>query len=201
MTGEERSSGEEMSTRSDASVFYSVHMMSKYVGISLLVLYTFHMCCAVSVEHINRDNTTYQESYNAVIPANHKQIRWANAAFNYVTNLTCSDAFFTTEKECEKIVRLKKSEVNIYLADPTAYGRLAAVVPDGGLSRSGLHDAVVVVDPYPLANFGHLVIVFYIDLGFTDSICQVEGGKYIGKCRLLWHKLHLVNYTIFKQGV
>jgi hypothetical protein len=71
--------------------------------------------------------------------------------------------------------------MNIYIAEPTSLGRFDSVLPDGGLSKAGSHDAVVVVDPYPDANFGHLVIAFFVDLRITKTVCEVEGGQYLGK--------------------
>ena len=77
-------------------------------------------------------------------------------------------------------MRIPQEEVNVYLAGPSPYGRLVAVLPDGSLERSGGHDAVLVLDPYPTANFGHLVLVFYIQLESDLTRCTAEGGTYLG---------------------
>ena len=114
-------------------------------------------------------------------PPSPRQIRWADAAHQFVEELDCSEVFFTTERECRNLKRQSKSDMTVHIADPTHQGRLATVLPDGGLSKSGLHDAVVVLDPYPAANYGHLVLVFYVDLHMGDSWCKRQGGKFLGE--------------------
>ena len=114
-------------------------------------------------------------------PPSPRQIRWADAAHQFVEELDCSEVFFTTERECRNLKRQSKSDMTVHIADPTHQGRLATVLPDGGLSKSGLHDAVVVLDPHPAANYGHLVLVFYVDLHMGDSWCKRQGGKFLGE--------------------
>ena len=114
-------------------------------------------------------------------PPSARQIRWADAVHQFVEELDCSEVFFTTERECRILKRQSKSDMTVHIADPTHQGRLATVLPDGGLSKSGLHDAVVVLDPYPAANYGHLVLVFYVDLHMGDSWCKRQGGKFLGE--------------------
>ena len=66
--------------------------------------------------------------------------------------------------------------------------KLAAVLPDGGLSRAGLHDGVLVLDPYPEANFGHIVLVFFVDYRHTPRSCSHKKGLFMGKsvwCRVI----------------
>lgn len=107
--------------------------------------------------------------------------RWATAAFNYVTSLNCDDVFFTTSRECNVLVSTSQSEMNIYIASPSSYGKFRTVIPDEPLTGSGLHDAVIVVDPFPEANFGHLVVVFFLDSSVSLGHCQKMGGVLLGK--------------------
>ncbi|CAH1790035.1 unnamed protein product [Owenia fusiformis] len=149
--------------------------------IDWLLLCSIHLCFALSlVHHPTHDNTTYEASTDPQQPANTKQIRWSENVFSYVHSLNCQDVFFTTQRQCEIITQLQRHEVNIYMADPTGRGDLFAITPDGGLSKAGGHDGVIVFDPYPSANFGHLVIVFFLDLDSNRMVCQNEGGTYIG---------------------
>ncbi len=129
--------------------------------------------------HPERPETEYPEEDDP--PPSPHQIRWADATFEFVRNLDCSKVFFTTEKSCRHLKKQSKSEMTVHIADPDPQSRLAAVLPDGGLSKSGFHDAVVVLDPYPAANYGHLVLVFYVDIHMSESRCQREGGAYLGK--------------------
>jgi hypothetical protein len=138
------------------------------------------LAVAIAVEHHNHhDNTTYDPTLNST--ASSKQIRWSEAVYDFVQQLDCQEVFIATEKECEVLKEVPKDEMNIYIADPTPYGKLLTHLPDGGLSRTGVHDAVVVLDPYPEANFGHLVLVFYVEIGVDATWCQTEGGHYMGK--------------------
>ena len=75
-----------------------------------------------------------------------------------------------------------RSQMNIYLAPPHPGGGLLAVLPDGGLKRSEKHDAVLALDPYPKANFGHLVILFYVDLAVDQAWCKTRRGLQLSKC-------------------
>ncbi|XP_054720834.1 uncharacterized protein LOC129230427 [Uloborus diversus] len=106
--------------------------------------------------------------------------RWADAAYAYITNMSCQDAILTTEEDCRQLTSVPKAEMNFYSALPTSEGKLLAVLPDGPLNRVGAHDAVLVLDPYPKANLGHLLVVFFADVGWTEMQCELNGGRYIG---------------------
>ena len=129
----------------------------------------------------DHDNTTYEPVDDLTLPADAKQIRWALAAYDFLANQTCKEAVFTSEKECRIVQKRARSQMSVYLAGPSHYGRLRAVLPDGGLHKTGAHDAVLVLDPYPEANFGHLLLTFYVELGVTQTWCHLEGGQYLGK--------------------
>lgn len=110
-----------------------------------------------------------------------KELVWADFAYDFIHTLNCNDAFFTTTKECKKLIAIPKSETALYWAPPTSLGRYKATLPDESLTRKTYHDSVVVVDPYPAANFGHLIVVFYVDLRVHRSQCKQRDGVYLGK--------------------
>ncbi|GFU55336.1 uncharacterized protein NPIL_263371 [Nephila pilipes] len=112
--------------------------------------------------------------FNAILDRN----QWADTAFDFINNMSCLDSFLTTEEECIKLVSIPKSEMNFYSAGPISGEKLGAVLPDGPLTRSVVHDAILVIDPYPEANLGHLLVVFYVDLGWTKLQCEVNGGHF-----------------------
>ncbi|XP_041365076.1 uncharacterized protein LOC121380359 [Gigantopelta aegis] len=117
--------------------------------------------------------------------ANVKVERWAKSAFQFVHSLNCSSVFFTTARECRKLVSVPQSAMNVHVAPTSVYGKYRTVLPEESLSRSETHEAVVVVDPYPSANFGHLVIVFYVDTDISWHFCRKSGGVYLaqnGEC-------------------
>ncbi|XP_064456265.1 uncharacterized protein LOC135367087 [Ornithodoros turicata] len=107
--------------------------------------------------------------------------RWSDAGFQLVANVSC--AFFASEKECSLIQAMGKSDIVFYAALEEDM-RYSVVLPDEALTHAGEHDAVLVFDPFPYAAFGHLVVVFFLDLGWTQLQCQVNGGYYIreGEC-------------------
>ena len=114
-----------------------------------------------------------------------REDKWADAAFKYISRINCNDgtdAFFTTKRECKDLVTTLRYRMNVYIASPSIFGdKYKAYLPDEPLSRSSSHDAVVVVDPFPLANFGHLVIVFYVDINSNHNECIKREGIYVGK--------------------
>lgn len=78
--------------------------------------------------------------------------------------------------------------MNVYIASgATVFGyKYKTFLPDEPLSRTESHDAVLVVDPYPLANFGHLVLVFYIDYNVAPNDCYNMEGSNLGKYMYTW---------------
>ncbi len=131
-----------------------------------------------SVEDTNNRNRVVVEDSP---PPNPQELRWAEAAYQWVSSLDCKDVFLTTERECRALMRQQRSAVAVHIAAPSPRGRLHAVLPDGGLGRSGAHDAVLVLDPYPAAEYGHLVLVFFVDLHVTENKCQAKQGIFLGE--------------------
>lgn len=43
------------------------------------------------------------------------------------------------------------------------------------------HDAVLVLDPSPGENFGHPVVLFYVDVNVTKKRCAHLDGIYLGE--------------------
>lgn len=113
--------------------------------------------------------------------AESKEMRWADAAYDFVKRLDCKDVFITSPKECKRLVKIPKNNMNVYVAGPTVYGRYRVNLPGESLTRSGPKDGVVVLDPYPTANFGHIVLVFFIEKNVMREVCERQGGHFAGK--------------------
>jgi len=128
--------------------------------------------------------------------ADPRQVRWATAAYEYVLGVDCQRSAFSTEHECAEIQRIDRGRWNVYLADPQPpppptspsgdrrRRYLYTLLPDGPLDDTGRHhrvDGVVTLDPYPDANFGHLVLVFHVTIAASASWCQLRDGFLIGK--------------------
>lgn len=152
---------------------------------SRLVLFFWELLLVVRTEgamHYLDNSSERAELWDAALT---REEKWADAAYKFVSNIDCNDsedAFFTTKRECKDLVLTLRHRMNVYVASPSIFGdRYKAYLPDEPLTRSESHDAVVVVDPFPLANFGHLVVVFYIDMNFNYNDCIQQDGVYIGK--------------------
>ena len=133
------------------------------------------VCCVYITDSVLLDYGRRKDNFRQ------PQNKYADAVYEFIHHLKCEEAFFTTNRVCKHLTTLKKSEANIYVAGPKHHTRYQAVLPDGGLSKAGSHDVVITLDPYPLTNFGHLVLVFFVDLNIPASICLMEGGQEIGK--------------------
>jgi hypothetical protein len=59
--------------------------------------------------------------------------------------------------------------------------KLEAVLPDGALTKTGAHDAWIVLDPTPHLALGHTLYVFVIDFNTSDVNCIAAGGIPLGK--------------------
>ncbi|XP_064614583.1 uncharacterized protein LOC135478242 [Liolophura sinensis] len=112
--------------------------------------------------------------------AESKEMRWTDAAYDFIKRLDCKDVFITSPKECKRLMKIPKKNMNVYVAGPTVYGRYRVNLPGESLTRSGPKDGVVVLDPYPKANFGHLVLVFFIEKNIMREVCERQGGHFAG---------------------
>lgn len=112
------------------------------------------------------------------------RLHWANSAFDFVQSLNCSEMYFTSQRECNHLLNVRKRNVAVYVAQTASSddtGTFIATLPDGSLSRAGTHHGVVALDPHPDANFGHLIVLFFIEKARNPSACERHHGTYIGK--------------------
>ncbi|XP_037344026.2 uncharacterized protein si:ch211-67e16.11 [Pungitius pungitius] len=113
-----------------------------------------------------------------------------------------------SKAECRRLAHLPLSAVAVYASEPRAAAgnadKVVAILPDssgGSLSskpRGGgfgggphrpqqsvpgaaAHDAVLVLDPSPGENFGHPVVLFYVDVNVTKKRCSHLDGIYLGE--------------------
>ena len=109
-----------------------------------------------------------------------REVEWAETAYRHIMNMDCKNVFFTTAKECERLQTIPKSSIVVHVAPFTDSDQYIAVLPDEKLTRKDTHQGVIVLDPFPSANFGHLVIVFYVDHKKREK-CMHKKGIFIGK--------------------
>ncbi|XP_068427925.1 uncharacterized protein si:ch211-67e16.11 [Clinocottus analis] len=114
-----------------------------------------------------------------------------------------------SEAECRRLAHLPPSAVAVYASEPRGAAgnsdKVLAVLPDSSVSfkpRGGFsmlnrgdgpyrqqpsfpgstaHDAVLVLDPSPGENFGHPVVLFYVDVNVTKKRCSHQDGIYLGE--------------------
>ncbi|XP_032422568.1 uncharacterized protein LOC116722526 [Xiphophorus hellerii] len=113
-----------------------------------------------------------------------------------------------SEADCRRLSHLPLSSVAVYMSEQrSAAGpsnKVLAILPDfssGMLSSklrgsfsvgrmlnrhhqplysSSAHDVVLVLDPSPEENFGHPVVLFYVDMNVTKKKCSHLDGIYLG---------------------
>ncbi len=130
------------------------------------------------------DSNTYRSNPNSSIPsplADQQLYHLATAILDIIHNLDCSAVSFTSQNECIELQNRDSSQMSFYLARTVERRKYFSVLPDEGLRRSKAHDAVIAVDPFPTANFGHLVVIFSLDLDVSFEDCRSRGEWYIGK--------------------
>jgi len=76
--------------------------------------------------------------------------------------------------------------------------KVFAVIPDlvSLASKHNLHDAILVLDPYPFANFGHLIGLFYIDIGVDAISCNNQDTQIHFPGKGLQRSCSTYTYTI-----
>jgi len=103
--------------------------------------------------------------------------RWVDAALRVVRSHLDDES---SNNRSSLTHRPVASDMNLYVAAPSSGVKLAAVLPDGAISKSGARDAWLVLDPSPAVPFGHIVYVFAVDFNTADSSCLTSGGTTLG---------------------
>ncbi|KAK7073232.1 hypothetical protein SK128_009331 [Halocaridina rubra] len=124
--------------------------------------------------------TTQEEEDEA--PLDSQSSQWAQALFDFLQVMPCEKQAWTTAEACRHAKVVPKSEMRAWA---TRAGRkYVARLPDGSLQRSGTHDGVLLLDPYPTASWGHLVLVVFVSRNTTQGACTGQNGYWIhpGDC-------------------
>ncbi|KAF0312945.1 hypothetical protein FJT64_001693 [Amphibalanus amphitrite] len=121
------------------------------------------------------------EARAAPPPAELEHQRWAAAAFQLTISLNCSAGVLTSPARCELLQLVERRRSVVYLAERPAGASLVTVLPDGQLSAPADADAVLVIDPFPEAAWGHLVSVFTVQRHHVGPKCGPFGGIKLGR--------------------
>lgn len=121
--------------------------------------------------------------------------KWSFTAMKFFDFNRCVTSHIaSSEDECFKLNQIQRSQVAVYFGTGQNVAltnnfirngkrenfhkrlqKVVAVFPDSSSPKTGgSHDAILVLDPYPNANFGHLVAVFYIDLNVDSRKCKED---------------------------
>ncbi|XP_034289645.1 uncharacterized protein LOC117675275 isoform X2 [Pantherophis guttatus] len=137
--------------------------------------------------------------------------RWAAAALRHVAATQCPDrGGLLPRSQCQRLVRLSQGPgPAVYISEPARPGqKVRALLPDGwgdkpsaplvssrnqsgggGPQRAALapagQDAVLVLDPNPGANFGHPLLLFYVDFNVSPRRCRSRDRLYLGSYECL----------------
>lgn len=96
--------------------------------------------------------------------------RRINASLDLLQTKPCK--FLIPNGNCTQLRSLPRSAMNVYIANAEKQrGRLVAVLPGKIKLVPTSYDAVLVIDPYPQASFGHPVLVFFIEISSRRSNC------------------------------
>lgn len=159
--------------------------MAFLFAISLILAFKVLLLSCANHESVYSINGPFSSEINPNLA------RRSNWAFNYIANISCEDVFLISREDCLKFKTTLPQNMNLYYAEPSTEIRYRIALPDGYISKSGSHDGVLVIDPFSKANFGHLVLVFFIDVSWTKIQCELNGGIYMGECHC-----HL-NFVLF----
>lgn len=113
---------------------------------------------------------------------------WASTAMQFLRNLKCDSFLLAVQQQCEKMLETPEALMNVYVAEAAPGRKLTAQLPDGSLGQSGDHDGILAIDPFPQAQFGHFVALFYLDR-IDHHHCQQRGGTFISESRLFYATL------------
>ncbi len=82
-------------------------------------------------------------------------------------------------ENCTELKSRAKNQMNIYTAEKeTTNKKLVTVLVEKVKGKFIKSDAVLVVDPYPDAHFGHTIIIFLFHFDKTKAACNSKGRYY-----------------------
>lgn len=154
-----------------------------------LVAYVFIFCFTVVVVESRSSRTSSSSLDNE---SNQRPNIWAEKAVEYVRNLTCDHIFYNVLHQCQQMKQTPTDQFRIYAVEASKQTKLLTVLADGPLNRMSGNDGVLVLDPFPDASFGHLVLVFFVEhmkpiLAVHDRAkCEISGGLFIGMRKLVY---------------
>lgn len=108
---------------------------------------------------------------------------WAEYAYKWFMKQNCNETSNVIEETCAIMQSVEKFNYRVYGTEPVANKRIGAVFPDGEVKHKVFHDGIVILDPFPVARFGHPILVFHVDITSMKSDCDDMKGFLVGKLK------------------
>ncbi|XP_071522221.1 uncharacterized protein [Panulirus ornatus] len=139
-----------------------------------------------SPQHTEGKSNTLQDDEYDDSPMNDRTARWAAAAYDLLQSQSCESPSWTTKKECRDAQLVPRRLTQVW-ATQAGRGPYVARLPDGSLHRSGRHEGVLLLDPYPAASWGHLVLVIFVASNTSLTHCTDDNSYWLepGDCLTL----------------
>ncbi|KAL1285032.1 Lupus La protein [Trichinella pseudospiralis] len=154
-------------------------MVSTVMKMQLLLFTVAAIFCSGKVTATPRPGT---------INASHQRHQiWAEKGLELMHNFNCSSLPLLVD-QCEQMKLQRSTDVRVYVAEVTNRGeKLFATVSSSSstlvaynhVHRSDwIHDGLLVLDPFPEASYGHLLLIYFIDYTNAET-CEQNFGHYI----------------------
>lgn len=139
-------------------------------GMASVVVKLFCVLCAFSIQGI------FVQGEDGLLEAWQKRVSTTVALLQ---NNPCRALSRGSQCDPSTFVNLDTQTVRLYTAQGQTKSKLKVVLTEGKRRRLTKHshrndayDAVFVLDPYPDANFGHIVFIFLVNFDVNQTVCN-----------------------------
>lgn len=144
--------------------------MKSPIGMAPVVVQLLCALCAFSVQG------NFVQKDNGLLEAWQKRVTTTVASLQ---NNPCRALSRGSQCDSSTLANLDTRTVRLYTAQGQKKSKLRVVLTEGRRRRLTKHshrndtyDAVFVLDPYPDANFGHIVFIFLVDFDVNQTVCN-----------------------------
>lgn len=161
------------------------------IGVTILVLILFQ-CTNIIFSKSNFASGIVMDDIDRIS-------LWSTGAYKWLQNFNCNKVpgrfGFTDVATCLEVKSIAKKDMRIYAAVGNASTKLLSELPDSGIKLESPHDGILVLDPFPSAKFGHLVLLFTIDV-MSSTKCLILGGHSLSG-KISSHLVLISNLQVF----
>ena len=139
-------------------------------GMASVMVKLFCVLCAFSVQG------NFVQGEDGLLEAWKKRV---TTTVDLLKNNPCRALSKGSQCDSSTFANLDTRTVRLYTAEGQKKSKLRVVLTEGRRRRLTKHshrndtyDAVFVLDPYPDANFGHIVFIFLVDFDVNQTVCN-----------------------------